>query len=64
MLIIPELRRFWKADHDFQSSLGYIVRPCLKKQNRKKRKPKFILEDLFNEIGFRGEKDMKWFLNS
>jgi hypothetical protein len=37
MRVIPRLRGPKQEDHHFQASLGYIVRPCLRKK-RKTRK--------------------------
>jgi hypothetical protein len=36
MSIIPALRRLGQEDSDFQVSLDYLARPCLKKQRKKK----------------------------
>jgi hypothetical protein len=36
MPAIPALGRLWQGDHEFEASLSYIVRLCLKKQNRTK----------------------------
>jgi hypothetical protein len=32
--IIPELGRLRKKDHKFEDSPGFMVKPCLKKQNK------------------------------
>jgi hypothetical protein len=34
--VIPTLRRLRQEDQEFKVSLGYIARPCLKKQNKTK----------------------------
>jgi hypothetical protein len=44
MLVIPALRRLRQEDSEFHVSLSYIVRPCPKNNNQKKRKPKLILK--------------------
>jgi hypothetical protein len=33
--IIPALRRSKQKDHEFEASLGYTARTCLKKRKRK-----------------------------
>jgi hypothetical protein len=37
MTVIPSLRSLRQVDHKFEVSLGYIARPCLKKQKQKSR---------------------------
>jgi hypothetical protein len=32
MPVIPTLRRLWQEDYEFKASLGYMARPCFKKQ--------------------------------
>jgi hypothetical protein len=36
MPVIPPLRRLRLEDHEFESSLDYIVRPYLKKKKKRK----------------------------
>lgn len=38
MLIISALGRLRKEDHKFEDSLGYIGKPCLVHQKKKKKK--------------------------
>jgi hypothetical protein len=38
--IIPALRRLRQEDLKVETSLGYIVRPCLKKKKNNNNKPK------------------------
>jgi hypothetical protein len=32
--VIPAFLRLRQEDHNFETNLGYIARPCLKKQNK------------------------------
>jgi hypothetical protein len=38
MSVIPELRRLRKENHEFEDSLVYMARPCLKKTKSKQTK--------------------------
>jgi hypothetical protein len=37
MPIIPDFRRLGQENLEFKANLGYIVRPCLKRKQRKKK---------------------------
>jgi hypothetical protein len=47
MPVIPALRRLRKEDHEFQASLLYLVRSCLKNK-RKENKQKIVSIKSFN----------------
>jgi hypothetical protein len=34
--VIPAGRRLWQEDHEFDSSLDYIARPCLQNKTNKR----------------------------
>jgi hypothetical protein len=40
MPITPALRRLRQEDHEFNISLGFMARPCLKKNQPNKQQPK------------------------
>jgi hypothetical protein len=40
MPVIPVVGRLRQEDGEFKASLGYVLRPCLKRQN--KRNPSFL----------------------
>jgi hypothetical protein len=40
MPITPALRKLRQDGHKFKTSLGYIARPCLKRNKEEKRKKK------------------------
>jgi hypothetical protein len=46
MPIIPDFRRLGQENLEFKASLGYIVRPCLKRKQRKKKRPRGAEEGL------------------
>jgi hypothetical protein len=40
MSAIPALGRLRQEDHQFEVSMGYVTRPCLKNKNKNKKKTK------------------------
>jgi hypothetical protein len=47
--VILAHRRLRKEDHEFETSLGYIMRPCLKKQKQKKKLIEMIIRDTISK---------------
>jgi hypothetical protein len=42
LTLITALGKLKQEDHEFDASLGYIVRPCLKNKNKKTKNPYII----------------------
>jgi hypothetical protein len=44
MLVISALGRLKQEDHEFEASVGYVVKPCLKQEQQKKDFSSLILK--------------------
>jgi hypothetical protein len=49
MPVILALRRLRQEGHEFEASLGYLVKPCFKKE-RKKIQLCFLNEKVYNKV--------------
>jgi hypothetical protein len=49
--VIPALQRLMQEDHKFQASLGYIVRPCLKKKKKPQAQIAFSYKSTMKKLG-------------
>jgi hypothetical protein len=51
MHIIPVLRRLRQEDHEFEASLGHIVRPCPQKTKKRYTLKAMLLVTYFLQLG-------------